>query len=132
MLETKSLTSSTKSELYDDLLSSIDQEYCGKSIALPAELVSYVQGLKIKSEEEGSEMRQLYDAWTARILRALGRAKKDATQQREILQEILNSLPEPYKTEVIEALITIHKRGQWPPSAFLKFKESTIKSSRDI
>ena len=110
MLETKSLTNSIKSELYDDLLSSIDQEYRGKSMAPPAELVSYVQGGKIEAEEEGSEMRQLYDAWTARIERALGKAK-DSAQQREILQEILNSLPEPYKTEVIEALIRLRKRS---------------------
>ena len=104
MLETKSLTSSIKSGLYDDLLSSIDQEYCGKTIVPSAELVSYVQGRKIETEEEGSKVRQMYDGWWARIERALGGAK-DAAQQGEILQEILNSLPEPFKTDVIEAII---------------------------
>ena len=100
------MTNSIKGELYDDLLSSIDQEYLGKSIAPPAELVPYMRGEKAEAEEEGTKIQQIYDGWIARIERALGRAK-DATQQGEILQEILNSLPEPFKTNVIEAIIRL-------------------------
>ena len=97
------MTSSIKSELYDDLLSSIDQEYLGKSMAPPAELVPYMQGKKAETEEEGAKIQQIYDGWTARTARALGRAK-DVTQQVEILQEILKGLPEPFKTGVMEEL----------------------------
>ena len=104
MFETKSLTTSIKGELYDDLLSSIDQEYYGKSIAPPAELVPYMRGEKIETEEEGCKIRQIYDEWLARITRVLGMAKKDGAQQGKILQEILNGLPEPYKTGVVGAL----------------------------
>lgn len=100
------MTNSIKNELYDDLLSSIDQEYLGKSIAPPAELVPYMRGEKALAGEEGTKIRQIYDRWTARTARALGRAK-DATQQGKILQEILNGLPEPFKTNVREALIRL-------------------------
>ena len=108
MLETKSLASSIKNELYDDLLSSIDQEYLGKSMVPPAELVPYMQGKKAETEEEGKKIQQIYDGWTARTARALGRAK-DVTQQGKILQEILNGLPEPFKTGVTKALIRLYK-----------------------
>ena len=72
-------------------------------MAPPAELVPYMQGKKAETEEEGAKIQQIYDGWTARTGRALGRAK-DATQQGGILQEILNGLPEPFKTGVVEAL----------------------------
>ena len=107
------MTSSIKGELYDDLLSSIDQEYLGKSIAPPAELVPYMRGEKAEAEEEGTKIQQIYDGWTARIERALGRAK-DATQQGEILQEILNGLPEPYRAGVVKALVKLAAKGKEP------------------
>ncbi|MDI6688623.1 MAG: hypothetical protein QME06_10445 [Desulfobacterales bacterium] len=63
-----------------------------------------MQGKKFETEEEGAKIQQIYDGWTARIERTLGR-EKDATQQGKILQEILNSLPEPYRAGVMEALM---------------------------
>lgn len=72
-------------------------------MATPAEIIPYLRGKKAETEEEGAKIRQIYDGWTARIERALGRAK-DSAQQREILQEILNSLPEPFKTSFEVAL----------------------------
>ena len=107
------MTNSIKGELYDDLLSSIDQEYLGKSMAPPAELVAYLQGKKPETEEEGKKIRQIHDGWTARTMRALGRAK-DATQQGKILQEILNGLPEPYRTGVVVALKKLVVEGKKP------------------
>jgi hypothetical protein len=111
MFETKSLTNSIKGELYDDLLILIDQEYLGKSIVVPAELVPYMRGKKFETEEESIKILQIYDGWTARIERTLGR-EKDATQQGKIVQEILNSLPEPYKTGVVEALKKLAAKGK--------------------
>ena len=69
----------------------------------PAELVPYMKESPTRTEEEGKKIQQIYDGWTARTARALGRAK-DATQQLKIMQEILNGLPEPFKTGVIEAV----------------------------
>ena len=107
------MTSSIKSELYDDLLSSIDQEYLGKSMAPPAELVPYMRGKKAETKEEGSKIQQIHDGWTARIERALGRAK-DTTQQGKILQEILNGLPEPFRAGVVKALMKLAVKGKKP------------------
>lgn len=75
-------------------------------MAPPAEIIPYMQRKKAETEEEGAKIRQIYDGWTARTARALGRAK-DATQQLEILQEILNGLPEPYRAGVVEALMKL-------------------------
>ena len=108
------MTNSIKGELYDDLLSSIDQEYLGKSMAAPAEIIPYLQGKEAETEEEGKKIQQIYDRWTARTLRALGRAKKDATQQGKILQEILNGLPEPHRTGVVVAPMKLAVEGKKP------------------
>ncbi|MEA2004299.1 MAG: hypothetical protein U9O53_05095 [archaeon] len=114
MLETKSLTGSIKNELYDDLLSSIDQEYLGKSMAPPAELVPYMKGKKAETEEEDKKIHQILDRWIARVARALDRAKKDETQQLKILQEIFNSLPDPSRTNLREAIIKLTVEGKEP------------------
>ena len=103
------MTSSIKEGLYDDLLISIDQEYCGETVAPPAELIPYLKGEKFDTEEEGTKIMQIYNLWTARLGRALGRTK-DATQHVKILQEILNGLPEPYKTGVTKALIRLSEK----------------------
>jgi len=63
-----------------------------------------MQGKEPETEEEGKRIRQIYDMWTTRIERLLGRTK-DSAEQLKFAQEILNSLPETYRASVKKALV---------------------------
>jgi uncharacterized protein (DUF58 family) len=82
------------------MLGSIDQKFIREAIAPPAELVPYLKGKKFETEtvEERRRIIQISHEWAARLAQALKR--KSVT-----LQEVLDVIPEPYRTGVIEALI---------------------------
>jgi hypothetical protein len=98
----------------DAKITKLEREADSMAIVPPTELIPYLQGKKPETEKESKKIRQIHDGWLARILRALGRAKKDATQQGKILQEILNGLPEPYRTGVAEELKKLAVKGKKP------------------
>ena len=87
----------------DAKITKLEREADRMAIVTPTELIPYMQGKKFETEEEGIKIQQIWDAWLARTARAFDRTK-DATQQQELLQKILNSMPEPYKTGVVDAI----------------------------
>lgn len=87
----------------DAKITKLELEADRMAIVTPTELIPYMQGKEPESEKEGKRIRQIYDAWTARIIRLLDRTK-DSAEQLEFAQEILKSLPETYRASVMKEL----------------------------
>jgi hypothetical protein len=111
MSEIKSLVDSIKDGLFDQLLNSVDQNFSEEAIEPSVELVPYLEGKPFEAETKAERLRlrQLWDDWTAGLVRTLGREKSDPKKQGIILQRILEAMPEPYRTGVEEAFCKIVK-----------------------
>jgi vacuolar-type H+-ATPase subunit B/Vma2 len=76
------------------------------AIMPPPELIPYMRGEKIETEEEKikklKKYRQIFDEWMVRMDRA---AARGTTIDAALLKEILNAIPEPTRTTVRERLI---------------------------
>ncbi|MDY6896152.1 MAG: hypothetical protein SVO01_12180 [Thermotogota bacterium] len=87
--------------------------YADRSALMPPpELISYLRGKEIeeeKIEEEKIKFQQILDKWMAGMDRAAARGLQI---DKPLLDEILNALPEPVRTEVREGLIEKCKASQ--------------------
>lgn len=97
----------------DAKITKLERESDRMAIVPPTELTHYLQGKKAETEEENIKILQIYDRWLAKIKRVLSRAT-DASQQEKIVREILNSLPEPWRTRVVEALRKLAAKRKEP------------------
>ena len=87
----------------DAKITKLEREADRMAVVPPTELIPYMKGKKAETEEEGKKIRKIYDIWESRVVRALGRTMS-SSEQLKLAQEILNSLPEPWKTGVMKAL----------------------------
>ncbi len=89
-------------------ITKLERDAYRAAIMPPPELISYMRGEKIETEEEKikklKKYRQIFGEWMVRMNRVLGRGVKiDAA----LLQEILNAMPEPTRTKVKKGLIKL-------------------------
>ena len=88
---------STLNEQLNQLCKTLNQRFGAEAIKPPAELLTYLAGKKFESEEKSRRVQEIYNDWMPTVDRAV-------RMGTVTLKEILNVLPEPFKTDVIEAL----------------------------
>ena len=78
-------------------IAKIEQDVARAAIVPPSKLLPYLEGRKIETNEEYRRVRRMFSSWNMTIERAIKTGGLT-------LQETLDGLPEPFKTDVIEAL----------------------------
>ena len=76
----------------------IEKNVAAQAIIPPPMVFFYMQGKEVESEEEGREIKRLFFEWSERVVRAL--KSKSVT-----FKQVLDEIPEPYRTGLVEALI---------------------------
>jgi hypothetical protein len=82
----------------DKKITQIEQNIAAQAIIPPPKVFSYMEGKEVVSEEEGLEIKRLFFEWAELVVKAL--KSKSVT-----FEQVLDEIPEPYRTGLVEALI---------------------------
>lgn len=82
----------------DKKITQIEQNIAAQAIIPPPKLYLSMQGKGGKSEQEVREINKLYLQWIKRVERAV---KSNSIT----LEQLLNTLPEPWRSNFIDALV---------------------------
>lgn len=82
----------------DKKITKIEQNVAAQAIIPPLKVYFFMQGREVESEAEGREINRLFFQWAERVVKAL--ESKSIT-----LEQVLDEIPEPYRTGVIDALL---------------------------
>jgi len=78
-------------------IAKIEQDVACAAIVPPAELLPYLEGRKIETNEEYRRFRRMFSSWITATERAIKTGGLT-------LQETLDCLPEPFRTDVMKEL----------------------------
>jgi hypothetical protein len=76
----------------------IEKNVAAKAIIPPPKVFFFMQGREVESEAEGREINKLYLQWIKRVEKAI---KSNSIT----LKQLLDTLPEPWKSAFIETLV---------------------------
>ena len=79
-------------------ITQIEKKIAGQAIIPPPKVFFFMQGKEVGSEEEGREINSLFFQWAEGVTKLL--KSKSVT-----LNQVLDEIPEPYRSGVIEGLV---------------------------
>lgn len=82
----------------DKKIRQIERSVAAQAIIPPPKVFFFMQGREVESEAEGREIHKLYLQWIKRVERAI---KSNSIT----LKQLLDTLPEPWKSAFIETLV---------------------------